>query len=423
MRTLLAALALVALAAAPAVALWSPVADAEFPSDIEVLMSGDDALYTGTFTGLVFASQDHGASWTPAGDGLDSGAYAPVVGLVQLGDWMFVSRSIEAPYNLRVERVGGAWQTWQPATYQASEVYNLFAMDGALYGVIGSAPQRSDDLGDSWTPLAQPDGGSITRVFAAGSYLFGATGLINSGGIYRSADGGQTWTDVTGPLPSSYLCAETVFGGALILSVYHYGGVGSLWRSDDWGASWTQITGLPSGDRNLNGLAVHGNLLAFGASGSTAGGSVWLTPDFVDFQPFTEDLPPFAHPVNMLLTHDGWLFKSGGSVTRYRAALPDLTGVDDAPAFASRLTAQPNPFNPKTTLRFSLAAASDVSIDVFTVNGRRAATAFAGRLPAGPQAVDWEARDDAGHALPGGIYLARLSSDEGERFSKMVLVK
>jgi hypothetical protein len=51
------------------------------------------------------------------------------------------------------------------------------------------------------------------------------------------------------------------------------------------------------------------------------------------------------------------------------------------------------------------------------------ATPFAGRLPAGPAAVDWEARDSAGRPLPGGIYLARLTCAEGERFGKLVLIK
>lgn len=423
MRTLLAALALVAATALPAAALWSPVPEPTPSGGIEAIAAGDDALYAGDFLGFVYTSQDHGDSWTLTAPGIPDSDYAPVSGLVQAGEWLLVTRDIDALHNLRSQRVGGVWQSWEPLAYQASELYNLQAQGSTLYASLAGGPQRSDDHGDTWTPLAQPAGADLNRVVPAGPYLIGFEDEINAGGIYRSADGGESWTEITGPVTSSYLCALTVFRGELIVSVYHYGGVGSLWRSPDWGASWQQVTGLPTGTRNLNGLAVWGGLLAAGASGDHNGQSIFLTSDFVDYQPYTGDLPGFAHPVNELIAQDGWLFKSGGSVTRYRAELPDLTGVEDAPLASARLSVFPNPFNPTTTLRFTLVAPSEVRLDVFDLRGRRVATPLAGHLPAGEQAIAWEATDTAGDPLPAGVYLARLASGAGEQFSKLVLLK
>ncbi len=423
MRTLLAALVLLALSALPAAALWSPVPEPGEFGGIEALAAGDDALYAGDFLGFVYTSLDHGDSWALTAPGLPASAYAPVAGLVQAGDWLVVTRQIDANHNYRSQRLAGLWQAWQPLAYQAGELFNLQAQGGALFASLAGAPHRSEDLGDTWQPIAQPAGADINRVFPAGPYLIGVEDEINAGGIFRSADGGASWTEITGPLSSSYLCALTVFRGELILSVYHNGGVGSLWRSPDWGASWQQVTGLPTGTRNLNGLAVRGNLLAFGASGALNGQSIYLTADFADYQAYTGDLPSFAHPVNDLIAQGGWLFKSGGSVTRYRALLPDLTAVDAAPTARARLSAHPNPFNPTTTLRFALAAPGALRLEVFDLRGRRVATPFAGKLDAGEHAIAWEAKDAAGAALPAGIYLARLAGDEGEQFSKLVLVK
>ena len=423
MRTLLGALALMALTALPAAALWSPVPEPGQFGGIEALAAAEDALYAGDFLGFVYTSQDHGDSWVLTAGGLPDSDYAPVEGLVLAGDWLVVTREIDANHNYRSQRLGGVWQDWEPLAYQGGVLSNLRAQRETLFASIAGLPHRSVNHGDSWQPIAQPEGGDINRVFPAGPYLIGVEDGIGSGDIYRSADAGATWTEITGPLSSSYLCALTVFRGELVLSVYHNGGVGTLWRSPDWGTSWQQVTNQPTGTRNLNGLAVWGGLLALGASGAVGGQSIYLTTDFVDYQPYTADLPSSAQPVNELIAQDGWLFKSGGTVTRYRAELPDLTAVDEAPAASARLAAFPNPFNPKTTLRFALAAASEVRLEVFDLRGRRVATPFAGRLGAGEHAIAWAAQDAQGAALPAGIYLARLASDEGEQYSKLVLIK
>jgi len=127
--------------------------------------------------------------------------------------------------------------------------------------------------------------------------------------------------------------------------------------------------------------------------------------------------------VNELIAQDGWLFKSGGTVTRYRALLPELTTAGQEPAATSRLSVHPNPFNPRTTFSFSLAAPGSLRLEVFDLAGRLVARPFAGALPAGTQTIDWEARDATGEALPAGVYFARLAGDAGESTSKLVIIK
>jgi serine protease AprX len=78
-----------------------------------------------------------------------------------------------------------------------------------------------------------------------------------------------------------------------------------------------------------------------------------------------------------------------------------------APA-ARALRAAPNPFHAATELGYALAADADVRLEVFDLAGRRVRTLEAGRARAGDHRAAWDGRDDAGAALPAGVYLARL---------------
>lgn len=83
----------------------------------------------------------------------------------------------------------------------------------------------------------------------------------------------------------------------------------------------------------------------------------------------------------------------------------------------------PNPFNPATTIRFSLAAESAVRLDVFDVTGRLVRTLADGRLAAGAHAVAWDGRDRRGGRVASGIYLYRLITPAERAERKMVLLQ
>ncbi len=70
----------------------------------------------------------------------------------------------------------------------------------------------------------------------------------------------------------------------------------------------------------------------------------------------------------------------------------------------------PNPFNGSVLLRFSLATATTVHVDVYDVAGQRVRRLLHEARGAGHHAVEWDATDDAGGALASGIYLFRLQA-------------
>jgi len=101
------------------------------------------------------------------------------------------------------------------------------------------------------------------------------------------------------------------------------------------------------------------------------------------------------------------------------------SGVGDATRRPARITGNyPNPFNPSTTVMFGVDEAGPVSVAVFDVAGRRVRGLVSDvRYEAGEHAVAWDGRDDAGRAVPSGIYFCRLVTGTGTDTGKLVLQK
>lgn len=80
---------------------------------------------------------------------------------------------------------------------------------------------------------------------------------------------------------------------------------------------------------------------------------------------------------------------------------------------ARLLGAAPNPFNPRTSVRFSLPAEADVELDLHDASGRLVAVLASARFAAGEHAVPWDGRDRDGRAVASGTYYARLRAGSG----------
>lgn len=89
-----------------------------------------------------------------------------------------------------------------------------------------------------------------------------------------------------------------------------------------------------------------------------------------------------------------------------------LSGVggEVAAARSHLLPNVPNPFNPRTEIRFEMRQAGVARIEIFDAAGRRVRTLLDERREAGPQAATWDGRDDAGRGLASGSYTVRLDA-------------
>jgi hypothetical protein len=103
------------------------------------------------------------------------------------------------------------------------------------------------------------------------------------------------------------------------------------------------------------------------------------------------------------------------------------TGVENGAPFVNRLDcARPNPFNPATTIGFSLASEGTVSLIVYDVAGRVVRTLVEGACDAGPQSVVWDGTTDEGPRAASGVYFIRMHTPAAGGFTetgKIVLLK
>lgn len=101
----------------------------------------------------------------------------------------------------------------------------------------------------------------------------------------------------------------------------------------------------------------------------------------------------------------------------------DVSHAPEIPTLETGLKLWPNPFNPRVSLGFDLAAEDWVRIEVFDVQGRRVAALYDGVAPAGPFTATWDGRDSQGHAASGGVYLFRLVTPRRTALTRGVLLK
>jgi hypothetical protein len=128
-----------------------------------------------------------------------------------------------------------------------------------------------------------------------------------------------------------------------------------------------------------------------------------------------------------LLGRDYWywivILDADGDPARYLGpATGHLAGM--TPPLRPTLSSYPNPFNPRTVLRFHLPEAGRGNLAVYDARGRRLRVLASGVLDAGDQEWVWDGRDDTGGELPSGAYFARLKiAGESSLLSKLILIR
>lgn len=116
---------------------------------------------------------------------------------------------------------------------------------------------------------------------------------------------------------------------------------------------------------------------------------------------------------------------TGGNTFKSTAEI--VVGVPGTPGAAGRTALHqnsPNPFNPKTTVRYQLGLDAQVKLQIFDVSGRLVRTLVDGAQVAGDYDVTWDGITDAGSKVSSGVYWARMSTSHGFSAStKMVVLK
>ncbi|MDZ4181609.1 MAG: FlgD immunoglobulin-like domain containing protein [Candidatus Cloacimonadaceae bacterium] len=84
----------------------------------------------------------------------------------------------------------------------------------------------------------------------------------------------------------------------------------------------------------------------------------------------------------------------------------------------------PNPFNPSTTIAFTLAKPSSSNLCIYNAKGQLVKTLLPNtKLGSGEHSWTWDGKDESGRALATGLYLYRLQAGDLKLTRKMMLIK
>ncbi len=101
------------------------------------------------------------------------------------------------------------------------------------------------------------------------------------------------------------------------------------------------------------------------------------------------------------------------------------TGVKDKalPESFAIIGNYPNPFNPETTIEFSLPNPMAITLRIVNMRGQEVNVLYHGILPAGRHVQKWDGRDTYGRVMPSGLYFICLETKEERKIAKILLVR
>jgi hypothetical protein len=83
----------------------------------------------------------------------------------------------------------------------------------------------------------------------------------------------------------------------------------------------------------------------------------------------------------------------------------------------------PNPFNPETSIRYTISHSGNVKIEVFNMLGQRVRSLVNTFQPIGEYIVRWDATDDRHTKVASGVYYYRIRVNDFTGVKKMMLIK
>ncbi|MEZ4307001.1 MAG: hypothetical protein R3F14_02990 [Polyangiaceae bacterium] len=193
---------------------------------------GQRTLYTTVLGRGIYRSDDDGQTWSPRNTGILPNGYN-----AHIYAWEILRAEDSSLYTVITRSA-------RPGTHSGNANYNV-ATRGALY--------RSTDGAATWQSIPLPEGVVFPSSLAADpespSRLYLACWpktlepehIDRYGGLYRSDDGGATWSNVFDPRAHVYgVTVDPAHTNRVYITTFE----GAVLRSDDRGATWAPLGGL-----------------------------------------------------------------------------------------------------------------------------------------------------------------------------------
>jgi beta-lactamase superfamily II metal-dependent hydrolase len=412
----------------------------------------------------VYKVHHHGSAYGTYDDWLN--ATRPKVGIVSVGTGNGYGHPTSAALTrLHAHGVRTYWTeqgtgvapnpAWDKVANDEIRIYAVWqpgGVDSILAGAIADTLTNNGTALDLTAPLVavlSPNGGETDAAGSASAISWSATDNVgvSTVDVDASTDGGATWASVAAGVPNSgsapwsvpnsptitalaRVTAHDASGNsamavsaaeftiadqtAPLVAVTSPNGGESFLASSLQSVSWTASdnVGVDSVnvDYSLNGAAGPWQPVEHGLA--NAGSLTWTIPDTPSDSAVIH-VTVFDHASNQAADTSDGLFQ----------IQQDLTGVGSAALQFALYPAVPSPTRGNTQLRFSLAVAGPVQLDVIDLAGRRVWNTSEAALEPGEHSITWPGVRDGGVPAGTGIYFVRLASREHRTTIKLVLLR
>jgi len=220
------------------------------PLDAQLLFASSGSLGQ---AGTVYRSRDGGQTWQQAAQGLPADQSVTALAINADGSLLYACADMQG--DVYVSRDNGDSWTWQgsPDLWGAFDRRLVVAPStpNSLYAVsVGSGLAHSLDGGQTWMTLSQGLPHDELNVFVQtvavdptdANLLYAGTGGFVGGcfGVYRSTDGGESWSPANRGMPD-YCINALAIAPSNPQVIYAAGGYGDVFKSLDGGQSWYNL--------------------------------------------------------------------------------------------------------------------------------------------------------------------------------------
>ena len=212
----------------------------------------------------------------------------------------------------------------------------------------------------------------------------------------------------------------------------------SLWYTNNGGSSWQNISGNleQNPDGSGNGPAINwaeilpteqGTIYLVGASTGlyssillNGASTVWANEGPTSIGNVVVDMIDSRTTDNLVVvaTHGNGMYSSNVSVTT--AMGPEPGGLVKAFQLKQNF---PNPFNPATTIEYSISESSPVTIKVFNIEGKEIATLVNSYHAPGNYSIEWNGMNRFGQPAASGTYIYEIIAGKFHEAKRMILMK